>query len=259
MHEFVQSNECERLDADAQPGNRHREAPGRKVSRGTVKDALRLVRGAFQAAIDAGHLDEHPCPAEGPFAVKLPREPGRTREHRTYLRPAEIPVLLADEEVLDEDRDAAEFALYSGLRQGEQWTLHLDDVRLDEGELVVRFGGRKKRKLQPTKNGNPRTIEILPPLRAVIGRQLARLAATHVTPTTDLTRCRTCARSRRKHGAHDPDACDRFVEPYPPRPRKNPRELLPLEASTRRDALPLQKSLPGSTGADIRRGSGRRS
>jgi integrase len=60
------------------------------------------------------------------------------------------------------DRHAIAFAIGCGLRQGEQWTLHIVDVHVDDDNphVIVRYGGRKKGKLTPPKNGKTRRIEL---------------------------------------------------------------------------------------------------
>ena len=75
-----------------------------------------------------------------------------------------------------EDADAARVAIYTGLREGELWCLHLADVDLEAGRIVVRYGGRRGARLSPTKGRRPRTLQLLPPAAEALRRQLARLA-----------------------------------------------------------------------------------
>lgn len=161
-----------RSRADAKAGNGHKTHRRRKVSRSTVIDAFRLVRMAFKEAILEEMRSDNPT-----LGIPLPRDHGRSHDPWTWLRVAEVHALLAVDGIPAEDRDAALVALYTGLRQGELWTLHLRDVDPVAGLLAVRYGGRKGKKLLPPKNGRPRTLPLLPAALAALTRQMTRLKA----------------------------------------------------------------------------------
>jgi len=126
---------------------------GKKLSRVTMQNALNLLRKAFDIAVE-----DEIC-ASNPFAgVKLPKDKGRTHEPWTYLTPEEQTALLAA--VPEPDRYMVAFAIGTGLRQGEQWSLRWQDIvkATDVPELiaVVRYGSEG----QPTKSGRIRRIPI---------------------------------------------------------------------------------------------------
>lgn len=243
----------ERLKAPARRGNGHKTLRKRTLGRSNVVDALRLVRMAFKEATAA----DPPIRADNPAKdVAIPRA-RRTHDPWTWLTPAETRILIdfdlvvaeregADgelaperEEALLEDRDATLFALHTGVREGENWTLHLKDCYPDTGRVWIRYGGRKKKAgkwvLKATKSGKPRLLQLSKPALEILLRQMARLerktpiAASGHRGTympTELTRCATCHRSQRKHEAGDPIACGSFEPPYTNRGRPNPLGLL---------------------------------
>lgn len=161
-----------RLRAPARKGHGHKTLRRRTVSRSVVVDALRLVRLAFSEAALAGIRADNPA-----LVVRLPKGRGHTHDPWTWLRPEEVRRLLDARGLTDEDRDAALWALYTGVRQGEQWTQHVRDVDLERGRVTVRYGGRKGHDLLPTKGKRPRTLALLPPAVEIARRQIARLAA----------------------------------------------------------------------------------
>lgn len=121
----------------------------RKLGRQTVQNALNLLRAVLE---DAAHRCGIPNPARD---VRLPRDTGRTEDPWTFLSPDEQVRLL---KAVPSDRWAlVAFALGTGLRQGEQWALRLEDVHVDDRpRVVVRYGAPNK----PTKSGKPRTVPL---------------------------------------------------------------------------------------------------
>lgn len=131
---------------------------GKKLSRVTKQNMLNLLRKAFDVALD----DE--IVKANPFAgVRLPRDPGRTHEPWTYLTLGEQFRLLAVVPV--PERFAVAFAIGSGLRQGEQWSLRWVDAK--NGVAVVRYGSEG----QPTKSGKVRKVPLLPLAADALERQ----------------------------------------------------------------------------------------
>lgn len=171
-----------RLKASASRGHKHRTLRRRPLAHSTVAAALGLVRMAFAEALRA----QPPLRLDNPaLAVVLPAE-RRAYDPWTWLTPSETQAFIAfdlavaeagkrNAEATEEDKDAGLFALFTGVRQGEQWTLHLRDCKPELGRVVVRFGGRDGELLLPTKSGRPREIQLLPPALAVLTRQIARL------------------------------------------------------------------------------------
>lgn len=108
------------------------------IAAGTIKNTLNLVRRAFQDAIEDGALE-----GINPFAglrVRRSRQ-ARTSEAWTVLTLDEQQRAILALGDLSE-RLLVQFAIGSGLRQGEQWSLRLADVHLDAPvpHVLVRFG-----------------------------------------------------------------------------------------------------------------------
>jgi len=141
---------------------------GKKLSRVTMQNALNLLRKAFDVAVE-----DEIC-ASNPFAgVKLPKDKGRTHEPWTYLAPEEQTKLLAA--VPEPDRYMVAFAIGTGLRQGEQWSLRWADVDEKKMEITIRYGSEG----QPTKSGKIRRVPIfglaLDAIAMVVARRVRNL------------------------------------------------------------------------------------
>lgn len=153
------------------PGNGHDKAASRTLSRVTAQNTLNLLRVVLGEAVERGMLRENPA-----RDVRLPRGKARSHEPWTYLTPDEQARLAAPLDGVDAmDQLAARFAILTGLRQGEQWSLHLRDVIVDGDapHVVVRFGGPNK----PPKNGKIRTVPLLPEAVSVVRAALEAMPA----------------------------------------------------------------------------------
>jgi integrase len=114
----------------------------------TVRNVLNLLRVCLQAAVDEGFLPSNPA-----RDVRTPRGHGaRTVETWTVLTPDEQQRLLAA--VPLPDRWIVAFALGTGLRQGELWSLRWEDVTPEA--IVVRYGTSQG----PTKSGKIRRVPL---------------------------------------------------------------------------------------------------
>lgn len=123
----------------------HREkAP---LSWQTRRHCLNLLRKFFVWAIDREYIVANPA-----LGVVIEREDGDEEEGYQdgwYLDANDQPEFLACWDALEKPKHRAEkwivaFAIGTGLRQGEQWCLHLADVVVDgpEPHVVVRYGSR---------------------------------------------------------------------------------------------------------------------
>lgn len=130
---------------------RARSRSRRLLAAQTVKNALNLVRGFFESALQDGHI------VDNPFAGwRVPRTRSATTADKwTVLRKDEQERLLAA--IPTPERHIVAFAMGTGLRRMEQWCLRGSDVVV-EGEnphIVVRFGEHG-----PTKGGRPRRVPL---------------------------------------------------------------------------------------------------
>jgi integrase len=144
----------------ARPKKGRRRAPPKKpqqfLSWQTRKHALVLLRKAFDAAIDEEKVSDNfvnPC-----AGLKVKR-PATTEVRFNFLARDEIAAVqsVAPAHI----RPLIEFAIATGLRQGEMRALRDEDVHLDAADLhiTVRYGGTPKK---PTKSGLPRDVPLLP-------------------------------------------------------------------------------------------------
>lgn len=129
----------------------------RPISAQTIRHAVALLRRALQLALQRGLVSINAAAGH-----ELPKV---RNEGWTYLMPEEIERLIGCEAIPEHDRLAIQFAIGTGLRQGEQWNLELRDLHIEEGEqdphLIVRYGkppghpgGRAP------KNGRIRRVEL---------------------------------------------------------------------------------------------------
>ncbi len=125
----------------------------KKLSYQTCKHCLNLLRRFFSWAIERDVASANPC-----LGVVVEREDGDEDDgyqEGWYLDPNEQEKLLSlwnrfELEEEKSERWIAAFAMCTGLRQGEQWALHLTDVQT-EGEsphVVVRYGSWDSKKLR---------------------------------------------------------------------------------------------------------------
>lgn len=136
--------------SDAKPGHGQMRR-ARRVSRSTAQSAMVILRVVLEDAVRRGVATSNPA-----RDVELPRSQGRTHEPWTYLHPHEQQQLLAACESWQ--RPLVAFALFTGLRQGEQWALRREDVSLTARFVTVRFGAPGL----PTKSGRIRRVPLLP-------------------------------------------------------------------------------------------------
>lgn len=129
------------------------------LSMSYVQQILRLVRKGLGAALDEGMVDENIA-----VGVTVPRQPAPTEEPWTWLTLEEQEALLGCAEIPEAWRWILGFNIDTGLRWGEQWTLHQRDVHLDVAEphIVVRYGGRRRSKLHAPKGRRIRMVPLLP-------------------------------------------------------------------------------------------------
>lgn len=132
-----------------------REFMLREISLRTKRYALNQIRQAFEGARELGLI------ASNPFAdVRLPRwRPDRRVSSApnpwTVLEPHEQTSLL--NVIPEPDRWLVEFALGTGMRQGEQWSMRRRHLAGFERYAIAAFGGTDDR---PTKGGSPRRVPL---------------------------------------------------------------------------------------------------
>ncbi len=125
----------------------------RRLSSLTVAKVLQLTSAVFDMAVEAGLRDDNPC-----VSVRKIRRPTSTQDAFTVLTKQEQFDLEGCEDIPVADRILMMFAVGTGLRQGEQWSLEWRDVHLhvQNPYVTVRFGSRG---LTP-KNGKIREVPL---------------------------------------------------------------------------------------------------
>ena len=153
---------------------RYTNAGPRTLSPKTVREAVILVRMCLDDAVPK-YLAANPFALLGKKLKKAAKKHGiqKTQEPWTYLEPHEQASLRRCSAIPEVHRLMIEFALLSGLREGEQFNLELPDLVVagPSLQIVVRFGSKGK----PPKNGKIRRLPLTDELHAVCTRWLELL------------------------------------------------------------------------------------
>ncbi|MDP9036680.1 MAG: hypothetical protein M3O50_17905 [Myxococcota bacterium] len=131
---------------------KHGKRETKPLSRQTRKHALNLLRRFFVWAIEQEHAMSNPC--IGLQVARRDGDEGEGYQEGWYLDAtdqARVLQILKD----NPERWIVAFAIGTGLRQREQWCLHLEDVQVDgdDPHVLVRFGWwhAKKKRYRPPK------------------------------------------------------------------------------------------------------------
>lgn len=167
---------------------------GGKLSRGTIQRSLALVSAVFVEAITRGLVETNPCTG---VRVKKPAHEASNKEKWTYFTLAEEEAIATCEGIPEADRLAILFALYTGVRQGEQFNLELVDLHVDgpNPRAVIRYGSKGL----PPKSGKVRDVPLIPQAVEVSRRWLA-LLPTFATSNPDGLVFPTARGRRRQQG-----------------------------------------------------------
>ncbi len=128
----------------------------RKISSDTVARCITLVSNVFRSAIQRGIVDRNPC-----VGIEIDKRTDEdTEDDWTFLTLDEQRRLLACEVIPVVHRMAIAFALFTGIRQGEQHHNFLRDLHVDGADphLFVRFGSKGRR----PKSGKGRKVPLIP-------------------------------------------------------------------------------------------------
>lgn len=115
---------------------------GKRLSRSRVQNTLNVLRLVLAAAVEREIVSVNVA-----LGVRVPKRVSRTREPWTYLRADELGRLLTPRAELPErDRLWMQFAIGTGVREGEQFNLRLVDLVTvgDEPGFWVRYGSRDR-------------------------------------------------------------------------------------------------------------------
>ncbi len=128
----------------------------RKISSKTVARCITLVSNVFRAAIQRGIVKHNPC-----VGIEIDKRTDEdTEDEWTFLTLDEQQRLLACEQIPIAHRVTIAFAMFTGIRQGEQHHSFLRDLHVDgpDPHLFVRFGSKGRR----PKSGKGRKVVLIP-------------------------------------------------------------------------------------------------
>ncbi len=127
----------------------------RPLEKSSIRRSQSLVSTIFTEAVDRGFIKTNPS-----LGRKLKRRDGAsaTRERWAWLTLEEQERLINHPITPLDDRLAMAFAIYTGLRQGEQFNLEIADLHVedDNPRVVVRFGSPGF----PPKSGKMREVPL---------------------------------------------------------------------------------------------------
>lgn len=127
----------------------------RSLSPASIKRSYALVSSIFTAAVEEELLETNPC-----TGVRVPKrvDERETKDKLCYLSMDEQQALAKCEAIPYADRVAIRFAIGTGLRQGEQFALRIEDVHVDDAEpfVFVRYGSP----FLPPKSGKARRVPL---------------------------------------------------------------------------------------------------
>lgn len=150
-----------------------------KKSRSHQKSMLKYIKGAFNFAVEAGHLTRSPVPL---MQFRL------GTKFKAVLNEKQIGILLDKaREYEHEWYPHWTLAAYSGLRNEEQYPLTWNNVNLDDRLIYVRCSWTKKDGYKDlTKSGDDRAVEIAQPLVTLLRElRLRNCDSTYVLPRID--------------------------------------------------------------------------
>lgn len=126
-----------------------------KLSADTIKRSMSLVSSVFTAAVEDELIETSPA---SDVRVKKRADESSTVEKWAFLTIEEQRLIRTCKAIPYCDRLTIRFAIGTGLRQGEQFSLRLTDLHVghDEPHVVVRFG----RPNLPPKSGKIRRVPL---------------------------------------------------------------------------------------------------
>ena len=127
----------------------------RKISTDTIKRSFALVSAIFTAALERDIIPHSPCNG---VKVRRRADESATKEKWAFLTIEEQKTIARCKAIPFADRLAIRFAVGTGLRQGEQFNLHLRDLHtgVDDPHVFVRYGSAGK----PPKSGKTRRVPL---------------------------------------------------------------------------------------------------
>jgi integrase len=127
----------------------------RLLSHATIQRSRALVSVVLGEAVTRGLIPHNPSRG---VRIRKRADEAATKDKWAFLSPEEQRTLTTCERIPEADRLAIRFAIATGLRQGEQFNLLLENVVLDgdDPHLDVRYGAKGK----PPKNGKARRVPL---------------------------------------------------------------------------------------------------
>ena len=125
-------------------------------SAGHKKNMVKYIRGAFDCAIELGHLKYNPTPK---INIKI------GHKIKNVFTKSQVKFFLEQAEKMNNPwYPHWVLAVYSGLRNGELYCLTWDKVTFERRQILVNCSWHRKSGLKCTKSGDDRIVEIAPRL-----------------------------------------------------------------------------------------------
>jgi integrase len=154
-------------EVDAANRRRHRKGP---VSDATLAKHLRTLSVCLEDAKRKGHLTVNPVSRLSPS-----EKPKARRGEPSYFEDAEVRRIFAEPtfRLREPYWFAARLAVTTGMRFGELAGLRVSDVRLLDGELLLRRQWTGGEEVDTTKGGRARILDLVPAAREVLEEWLS--------------------------------------------------------------------------------------
>jgi integrase len=132
-----------------------------QVSESRKKEVLKAIRHALNYAVEAGYLDSSPCPAMK-FNIN--------KKMFGVLNEQQMKKLLSEAKKCGTLWYYVwAMAIYTGMRNGELYALHWEDIEAQRALILVRRSYNKAEGVvDKTKGGYDRIVEIAPPLKKIL-------------------------------------------------------------------------------------------
>ena len=124
------------------------------------KNILKYIRGAFNFAVEKGLIKANPTPAmKFKIGDKL----------KTVLTLEQVKIFLTQAKIMESEwYPIWAMALYTGMRNGELYSVTWDKVNLEQRRILVDSSWNKDDGFKDTKSGDDRIVEIAPELLEIL-------------------------------------------------------------------------------------------
>ncbi|MFG1520322.1 tyrosine-type recombinase/integrase [Halobacteriovorax sp. ZH1_bin.1] len=147
----------------------------KKWSKSHTKNMVKYIKKVLDHAVEEGYIDRNPMPR---LKIK------NNSKLKTVLNEKQVKTLLFKaRECRHPWYSIWATALFTGMRNGELYSLRWEDVSFDQNLINVCSSWNKHDGFKSTKNGDDRYVEISKPLKVILSElQLRNLDSEYVLP-----------------------------------------------------------------------------